>query len=194
MSAKTPAMASHESSYDLDDPGTFQRATNPPSFTRYSRPLIESVRNGWQSHASAHHPLHSEEDDHKSPQWLQIVRSVVSAPLFRRYVVYLTLFLLGWASWGLLLYPRIKERSALLRSLDPESKEEVGGWFGTNSSPTFDGLIHLQTLDSRLVPGVRVEGAELDAKNRRRLIVIGDVHGCKEERKLTLSTCFTSSR
>lgn len=177
-------MESQSPNYDLDDPDHLQRATNPPSFTRYSRPLIESVRNGWQSHASAYHALHSEEDP-KSPRWLQIAWSVVSAPRFRRYVVYLTLFLLGWAGWGLLLYPRIKERSALLRSLDPGSKEEVGGWFGTNLLPKFDGLIQLQTLDSRFVPGARVEGEESGPK--RRLVVVGDVHGCKEERRSNLS-------
>ncbi|KAJ5182801.1 hypothetical protein N7492_000417 [Penicillium capsulatum] len=173
-------MTSHGSSHDLEDMDTLPRATDS-LFTRYSRPLFESVRNGWQSHASAYLPLPSDETQ-KSPRWLQIAWSVVSAPRFRRYVVvYLTLFLLGWAGWGLLIHPRIKERGALLRSLDPSSKDEVGGWFGTNSPPKFEGLIQLQTLDAQLVPGAAAEGAEAKSKSRRRLIVVGDVHGCKEE-------------
>lgn len=105
--------------------------------------------------------------------------SVISAPRFRRYVVvYLTLFLLGWAGWALLLYPRLQERAHLLHSLDPATKMRFG-WFGTNSMPRFDDLIQIGTLDPSLVPGAPLDGETTGT--RKRLVVVGDVHGCKEE-------------
>lgn len=105
--------------------------------------------------------------------------SVISAPRFRRYVVvYITLFLLGWAAWALLLYPRLQERANLLHSLDPTTKIRFG-WYGTNSLPKFDDLIQIETLDPSLVPGAQLEGEQAGPK--RRLVVVGDVHGCKEE-------------
>ena len=171
-------MASHDS--DANDGADFY-TSNPPyasRFTRFSRPLIDSVRNGWQSHSNpAYHPLSSSSSpDTKDPGWAQVAMSVVSAPRFRRYVVvYLTLFLLGWAGWALLLYPRLQERAHILQSLDT-TRGRASGWFGTNSLPRFDDLALIGVLDPSLVPGAPLEGGP-----RRRLIVVGDVHGCKEE-------------
>ena len=46
--------------------------------------------------------------------------------------------------------------------------------FGHNMTPAFLGMVQLQTLDKSLVPR---EG------NERRLVIVGDVHGCHDERK-----------
>ncbi|KAJ5176675.1 uncharacterized protein N7482_002552 [Penicillium canariense] len=176
-------MASYDSDHELDD-SYYQATHQPPSssrFPRLSRPLIDSARNGWQS-SPAYHFLSSSPDNTKDPDWVQIGRSVISAPRFRRYVViYLVLFLLGWAGWGFILYPLLEERSTLLRSLDPMSKAEAGGWFGTNSPPRFDDLIQIRTLDPSLVPVARTEGESRGARSEKRLVVVGDVHGCKKE-------------
>jgi len=47
--------------------------------------------------------------------------------------------------------------------------------FGSNRRPGFADMVMMRTLDSYLVPGM-VAGNE-----NRRLIFVGDVHGCKEE-------------
>ena len=46
--------------------------------------------------------------------------------------------------------------------------------------PQFDDLIQIQTLDPELVP-MDLAGVDAGSKNKRRLIIVGDVHGCKEE-------------
>jgi hypothetical protein len=173
-------MASHGSDLDYDDDPDYYRASAPSGrFERLSRPLIDSVRNGWQSHTNpAYHSL-SSSPDNKNPGWIQIAVSVISAPRFRRYVlVYLTLLTLGWAGWVFMLSPTLKDRENLAQSLDPLQMDK-GGWFGTNSLPTFDNLIQIGTLDPTLVPGA--EAVADGSRSEKRLIMIGDVHGCKEE-------------
>lgn len=53
--------------------------------------------------------------------------------------------------------------------------DKKGSKFGTNVRPSFTDMPHVKTLPDHLVPGV--EGSD------RRLIFIGDVHGCKDERE-----------
>ncbi|KAJ5908150.1 Molybdenum cofactor biosynthesis MoeB [Penicillium taxi] len=171
--------------HELDDTNNFYHASHaqpsPSRFSQFPGPLVDAARNGWQSSSSYVYQSLTN-DTSKHPQWLQIALSIIAAPRFRRYVVvYLTLFLVGWASWAYVLYPRIQEHSSLLHSLDPATMTEKGGWFGTNSLPEFDDLVRLRTLDSGLLPTARLEGEDPGSRKEKRLIVIGDVHGCKEE-------------
>lgn len=75
--------------------------------------------------------------------------------------------------------PRLEEHAAILHALDPQVKEEVGGWFGANALPRFDNIVQLRTLEPSLLPGEVT--SESDEHGGRRLIFIGDVHGCKDE-------------
>jgi hypothetical protein len=87
------------------------------------------------------------------------------------------------------LSPRLEEHEELLHSLDPSAKDEVGGWFGMNALPRFDDITQLRDLDSSLLPAVKAQKG--GRPSSRRLIFIGDVHGCKDERALLLSvSCF----
>lgn len=79
-----------------------------------------------------------------------------------------------------MLSPRLQERNVLVHSLDPTSKTDSVGWLGTNSMPEFGDLIQIQTLDPGLVP-TDLAGVDAGSKNKRRLVIVGDVHGCKEE-------------
>ncbi|KAJ6110222.1 Molybdenum cofactor biosynthesis MoeB [Penicillium sp. IBT 16267x] len=178
-------MSTYESDHELDDSEALyynnSSSSSPTRRSRLSRPLIESVRNGWQSNSNIPYHSLSPENDHNL-RWLQMTQSIVAAPRFRRYVViYVTLFILSWCGWSLFLYPRLQERSELLHSLDPASKVESGGWFGSNSLPKFDDLIQVRTLDPDLVPVAPLEGVDPAEWKKKRLVVVGDVHGCKEE-------------
>lgn len=79
-----------------------------------------------------------------------------------------------------MLSPALEERGNLQHSLDP-TKADVGGWFGSNSVPRFDDLTQIASLDPALVPGAETQGSKSGSRSQKRLIVVGDVHGCKEE-------------
>lgn len=53
------------------------------------------------------------------------------------------------------------------------------GWFGENMRPEFLDMVQMKMLDQDLVPA---------RKDRKRLVIIGDVHGCSDERKYFQST------
>ncbi|KAJ5360451.1 Molybdenum cofactor biosynthesis MoeB [Penicillium concentricum] len=162
-------------------PTTTHHPSYSNQFAQNSRPLIDSARNGWQSRDPGGLQRGSSSvDDMKSPGWSQMALSVASAPRFRRCVIiYVALFisvLIGWR----MLSSRLQEEDSLLHSLDPTTKTQKVGSFGANSPPQFDGLIRMHTLDPELVPGDLV-GVDSGESSRKRLIIVGDVHGCKEE-------------
>ncbi|KAL2820496.1 Metallo-dependent phosphatase-like protein [Aspergillus cavernicola] len=168
---------------DISEDGLYHPSSSPsPSsrFTRFTRPLIDYVRNEWQTGAKYTH-LTSTSDRSESPQkWVQVVLSIVTAPRFRRYiVVYLGLVVSCWLGWQFFLWPRLKENSAIVQSLDPKQKNKVGGWFGANAVPLLEDVVQLRELDPALLPTSLAPEEGEDSS--RRLIVIGDVHGCKTE-------------
>ncbi|OJD16689.1 hypothetical protein AJ78_03159 [Emergomyces pasteurianus Ep9510] len=104
----------------------------------------------------------------------------ISLPRFRRYIiVYAILLWICLGSWVGLVSPRLREHNELLQALDPSSREKIRGWFGTNSLPKFSDLVHLRTLDPGLLPSDKMPTG--NNPKRKRLIVIGDVHGCLDE-------------
>lgn len=108
--------------------------------------------------------------------------SLVSTPRLRRHLVaYLTLLLCCLLGWRLLLYRQLSEHESLLQALDPHSKISVGGWYGTNALPELEDLIRVRMLNPSLLP------TSSEGMSPRRLIFIGDVHGCKDERMSSLS-------
>lgn len=169
--------------YDIDssdesDDGIHPTVSSYPQSRQ--RPLIDYVKNEWQTNPKYRDISNSPSPD-RLPEGLLILVSIVTAPKFRRYIiVYFVLLLSCWMTWKGILGPQIAEHTALLRSLDTETMKRVGGWYGTNVMPKFSDIIHMKTLDPSLLPGD--EPLEPGDKNRRRLIIVGDVHGCKDER------------
>lgn len=141
---------------------------------RYSRPLLEYVRNDWRNDlyadSSPSSPTFSDQDP---PSLLQIL----SAPRFRRYAIeFLTIMSLLsfiWATWIGWVQPARLENKALNESLNV-TMSEGKMLFGHNMTPAFLGMVQLKTLDRQLVP---------QKGDRKRLVIVGDVHGCYDERK-----------
>lgn len=141
---------------------------------RYSRPLLEYVRNDWRNNlyadSSPSSPTFSDEDP---PSLLQIL----SAPRFRRYAIeflsIMSLLSFIWATWIGWVQPARLENKALNESLNL-TMSEGHVLFGHNMTPAFLGMMQLKTLDKKLVP---------QKEDRRRLVLVGDVHGCHDERK-----------
>jgi hypothetical protein len=168
-------------------PSSSSSSSAQTRLSRFARPLIDYVRNEWQSNSGAKYShlgsasSNSVSDRTDAPRWVQIVLSIVATPRFRRYVlVYLALLGVCILGWQFFLFPRLKENSAILTALDPKEKAKVGGWFGANAVPQLEDMIQLKTLDSALLPAR--EAKEDDSRHSsRRLVIVGDVHGCKEE-------------
>ncbi|PKX97125.1 putative serine/threonine-protein phosphatase [Aspergillus novofumigatus IBT 16806] len=191
MPGDPPPMAAHADRESLEISDDYSDDGFPPSppgysyrLNRYTRPLIDYVRNEWQTSAK-YTSLSLSPGGTDSPRWVQMFMSMVTAPRFRRYaIIYLVLLVSCLAGWMFVLSPRLEEHEALLHSLDPSIKDDVGGWFGTNALPRFDNITQLRDLDASLLPAVK---AQKDGQpSSRRLIFIGDVHGCKDELELLL--------
>ncbi|MCJ1280956.1 hypothetical protein MMC26_000274 [Xylographa opegraphella] len=135
------------------------------------RPLVNYIRNDWQTdprYGQRHSPP-PDGDEYGPPDCIQIM----SAKKLRRVVGLLLLSLvlscIAWAWW---LGPKLSEHLMLKGSLD--TRIQAGkGWFGVNMRPKFADMVQLETLDASLVP--------TGERGSKRLIVVGDVHGCKDE-------------
>lgn len=148
---------------------------NAPAFQSYQkrRPLVDLIRNEWK--ASPYTPSSSSSSpgspNHYSPNWIQIC----SAPRVRRYMLLLLMLLsLTFGNWRYWAGPTWTEHRRLSLSLNERMKTGEG-WFGENMRPEFLDMVQVKTLDQDLVPAI---------EDQKRLIVIGDVHGCSDERKL----------
>jgi hypothetical protein len=175
-----------------DDDGLYHRppSSSPSGLTRFTGPLINYVRNEWKSSAK-YTQLPSASDHSDPPQWVQMITSIVTVPRFRRYaIVCLSFAIFCVLGWHYILSPRLEERSAILNSLDPMQEDVVGGWFGANALPQLEKVVQLRELNKTLLPAAIVP--EDDMPSERRLIFIGDVHGCKSECAYRPS-CFISA-
>jgi hypothetical protein len=148
------------------------------------RPLIDRVTNEWQLN-----PKYSDlyGDDHSDDEFGPGMGnsdedSLLSIPrrLPRRvkryilgYIVFLCTCTLAWQFW---LRPSIDLEDNLDRSMAQMTGKAN---FGINVRPEFTGMNHLKFLDTALLPGAT-------AGSPKRLVIVGDVHGCKEERESTL--------
>ncbi|KAL9586241.1 MAG: hypothetical protein Q9212_001017 [Teloschistes hypoglaucus] len=136
-------------------------------YTQRRRPLIDLVSNQWRTAASS-------PNSPTAPSFSQ----VVSAPKFRRYLlIILVVFFLPWFSWRRYGQPRWEEHRLLNGVLDANLRPG-SVWYGLNMRPAFLDMTQLQTLESSQLPM---------SAGERRLIFIGNVHGCQDELKSLLA-------
>lgn len=138
------------------------------------RPLIELIRNEWKTSPYKKSSSSSSpgSPNYSSPNWIQ----VCSAPRVRRYMLLLLMLLsLTLGNWHYWAGPTWTEHRLLSESLNERMKTGVG-WFGENTRPDFLDMVQVKTLDQALIPA---------REDRKRLLVIGDVHGCSDERKFS---------
>ncbi|EED17619.1 Ser/Thr protein phosphatase family [Talaromyces stipitatus ATCC 10500] len=145
------------------------------------RPLINFVKNKWETRASR--PRSTSTSSAASLDWYRVpglgfIASIVMAPKFRRYmVVYAILLMFAFTGWETVLQPMMKEHEDILASLNVDTLEKVGGWFGTNVRPEFVDVLPMRTLNPALLPSFE----EKKGRSSRRLVIVGDVHGCQDE-------------
>ena len=148
-----------------------------------SKPLIDFVKNEWHTNPKY---AYDNNDDRRQPypwneyddlpEWLELVVLMLSTPKVRRNGPVLLLFLIVlFCLWKMYVTPQLTDHAQLTQALDPHFREAVGGWFGSNAIPEFDDLVKVASLDTSVVP------AGMEGSKPKRLIIVGDVHGCKAE-------------
>lgn len=150
-------------------------SAHPQGHNPASRPLIDFIRNEWQTNPKFGQMFTRDED---GKPWWGLAWAWLMAPRVRRYIlVYTLLFVALWAVWHHIINPYWSEQGVLANSLNVRMKSGTG-WFGTNARPEFIDMVHIKTLDSSLVPHDKTRGSGAG----KRLVIVGDVHGCKKER------------
>ncbi len=136
------------------------------------RPLVDFIRNEWKTKPYTPSSSSPGSPSYSSPNWIQ----VCSAPRVRRYVLFLLALLsLTLGNWHYWAGPTWTEHRLLSQSLNERMKTGEG-WFGENVRPEFLDMIQVKTLDQNLIPA---------RQDRKRLIIVGDVHGCSDEREFS---------
>ncbi|KAL8926165.1 MAG: hypothetical protein Q9208_003068 [Pyrenodesmia sp. 3 TL-2023] len=135
------------------------------------RPLVDYITNHWRTSASS--PPYSP----TSPSAPSIVQ-MITAPKFRRFLLVIILIvLMPWSSWKWYGRSRWEEHRLLNDALDNKLRKGAA-WYGLNLRPAFMDMIQFETLDVSELP---------QEYGKRRLIFIGDVHGCYEELQALLT-------
>jgi hypothetical protein len=92
--------------------------------------------------------------------------------------MYLVLLAVCWLSWKWWWMPQWLEDTDLRDCLDHITR---AGPYGMNVRPIFTDMVYMKELDGGLVPRIGKD-RPIGEDGERRLVVVGDVHGCKDER------------
>ncbi|KAF2171721.1 hypothetical protein M409DRAFT_17957 [Zasmidium cellare ATCC 36951] len=155
---------------------------------QHSRPLIEQVSNQWKekegfSDQHQEKSLYLEddtgelgfcdlEDEGSCPN---VSRDIVSSRRFRRmFAIALLAALLLYYAWKHFVAPPLEEDWAYKEGFVAQENGTYG--IAKGGSDIDPDLVRLRDLDKGLLPG-----GEADPEGKRRLVFVGDVHGCKKE-------------
>ncbi|KAL1623168.1 hypothetical protein SLS54_004655 [Diplodia seriata] len=140
------------------------------------RPLIDNVTNQWRKDASDDD---DDDDDFyyrdKRNWYTPALVTLIAAQRIPRRIqraIFTVLASIAFMaiSWKWLLGPYWAEQNSLSNALVGPQK---WGYFGANARPAFTDMVQVKTLDPSLLP--------TSAADSQRLVVVGDVHGCKSE-------------
>ena len=165
----------------------------PPHLRR--KPLIDYITNEWRTVPKCSSPPSASDADsepleefyERVDRWVDKILAVIKAPKFRRLLLSIILLILcSVLLWIKIIGPWIAEERAAWASLSRDAGENAGGLFGTNARPRFPGMIQVSHLDTKLLPNA--------SRSKRRLVFIGDVHGCRKELEALLEKVHFDAR
>lgn len=186
-----------ESDSDSDDdlhPHRPQRALLQPSQDPSSKPLIDRVTNEWRnrrpstSEDSDDSHYFSRDSDYEDwpprlPRWVHNVKPpVIPRKVQRYFVLFIVIVTISWTVFARWIHPVWMEEEMLDKAFETAMRAaendaasfSPGATYGSNVEIELDGLIQLKSLPKKHLP-------QSSRHHENRLIIIGDVHGCKTE-------------
>lgn len=151
------------------------------------RPLIDMVTNEWQKNLN----VESDSDDEfyyaEKRNWYTpaiitlLVHGSRRVPRRVQRTVCLAVGFLvaAWLGWRWILQPYWHEQTSFAEAVSGSAR---WGVYGSNARPSFNDMVHVKQLDPSLLPS--------SSADNQRLVFVGDVHGCKSERKLLQTNHF----
>ncbi|KAF2187340.1 Metallo-dependent phosphatase [Zopfia rhizophila CBS 207.26] len=154
------------------DTRAFQQSMSfPGDIKTPHRPLIDLIPNDNLYVSDEDEAFYAKEEDHFiHPHWKAMIHRTsnrVPRRVQRYFVIYFVLLVITWVAWKSYLGPRWEHDRQELR----EMEETPSAVFGSNVRPAFKDLVQVKSMDEKHLPG----------KHGKRLVIVGDVHGCKEE-------------
>lgn len=161
-----------------------RRSIQDPAETNTNININTHERVTWDRSTSAP-PAGRRYDWHQSP-WLASIISMLLMRRVRRSVLgCAAVFMLVYmAAEYYMLAPTIQEYPMIIEPLDLNILGALSDWAVPNKRPEFTDFLTMETLDPALLPDHKPNRFSF---RHRRLIFIGDVHGCFEERKCRFS-------
>ena len=159
------------------------------------KPLVDYITNEWRTDPKYASPPSASTSDselleefyERVDRWVDTSLAVVKAPKFRRLLLSITLpILFAVLLWIKFVGPWIAEEKAAWASLSRHAANGAEGLFGTNARARFPGMTQVSQLDPKLLPNA--------SGNKRRLIFIGDIHGCSKELEALLQKVHFDAR
>ncbi len=173
-------MSTEKHNYEEPDYGT------PVDLQR--KPLVEYCTNEWRTNPKFASPPSVSSGNDSEPfeefydrvdRWVDMVLAVIKAPKFRRLLLsILLLILFSILLWVKIVGPWVAEEQAAWASLGRGAADNAGALFGTNARPRFPGMTQVLHLDTKLLPNA--------SGSKKRLVFIGDIHGCRKELEVLL--------
>lgn len=157
-----------------------------------NKPLIDYITNEWQTD-----PKYKEEHTFRPPgraaaypeskidafldvldDFYDAAIDLLRSPTFQRIVfIFVSVVACSLWTWFCVVLPHMQETQAALATFDDINPSK--GLYGHNKRPSFPGMIQLRELDPGLLP---IDGNSRSHRARsRRLVFVGDIHGCKDE-------------
>ena len=108
------------------------------------------------------------------------ITDCIRAPKFQRLSAALLLTLIvGIVCWRNFLSAAVQENRAIWKSLQLQADPNHNNLFGANKRVHFPDMQHIGYLDEKYLP--RRSRTESEKHKNKRLIFIGDIHGCMDE-------------
>ena len=178
---------------DTDSPEVSLTSTPPPTLRAepglhavhdrsLSRPLIDQVSNRWRNEKRLEVDTLGYEDDDRELRFCDLeddsscpntAKDLLKSRRFRRMIVIIIAGLLVcYYGWDWYLKPRFQEEWGFKEGF---LRQRLNGTYGISRGGDFQGT-RVKEIDKTVIPG-----GEADAEGRRRLVFVGDIHGCKDE-------------